>query len=155
MAKFKVRRDALFMQSASFVGGASAASTFAIAGAACIGGALTQTGGFTSGSTTTVTGSLITGTGGTAIAQILAGSGALTFGTVATSVASVTCFAVTGLTQAHKIFITGSGLSGSVTVACAYSTAAGGELCVGVINQSSENLGAGTSNVHYLAILDK
>jgi len=155
MAKFKVRRDALFMQSASFVGGASAASTMTIAGAACIGGALAMTGGITAPSTFTVTGSLITGTGGTAIAGILAGSGNIVMGALSASTASVTCFAVTGLTQAHKLFVTGSGLSGCITVACAYCTAAGGELVVGFINQSSEALGAGTSAVHYLAILDK
>jgi len=139
--RFKVKRQAYFKR------GITTASTLNVTGAVnfdstlTVDGATTQTGAWTLNS-------------GTTISKILAGSGALVFGSVATSVASVTCFAVTGLTQAYKLAVTGSGLSGCVTVACAYCTAAGGELVVGIINQSTEAV-SGTSQVHYVAFLDQ
>lgn len=130
--RFKVKRQAYFQR------GITTASTINTTG------------------TVTIGGSAIFGSGGTAIAGILAGSGALTFGAVAASAASATCFPVTGLTTAHKIFITAASLSACVTVACAQCyTGTPACLNITVLNQSTEALGAGTSTVYYLAVLDK
>jgi hypothetical protein len=58
---------------------------------------------------------LTLGSGGTQLTGILCGSGEITYGAVAASVASATCFTVTGLTPSHKIFITGASVSACVT----------------------------------------
>jgi hypothetical protein len=162
--RFKVRRQAYFKR------GITTASTLNVTGAMTQTGKITAavgidttsgsvstfSGGLTGASTVTVTGSAIFGTGGTAIAGILAGSGEVVFGAVAASTASATCFTVTGLTVAHKIFVNAACVSACATTACVYANpATPTELVYSINNNTSEALGAGTSTVHYLAILDK
>lgn len=154
--RFKVRRQAYFVR------GITTASTLDVDGAVnlnstlTVDGATTQTGGLTAASTFTSSTSAIFGSGGTAIAGILCGSGAIKLDGVAASVASATCFTVTGLTTAHKIFITAACISACLTTACVYANpATPTELVVTFNNNTTEAQGAGTSTVWYLAVLDK
>jgi hypothetical protein len=151
MSKFKVRRDALFMKSASIKGSLLADTGFNTTS----GSVSTFSGGLTAASTFTVTGSAIIGTGGTAIAGMLAGSGELVIGALNASATSAASFSVPGLTVAHKVFVTPACMSGCVTVACAFAWPSTCDLVVRFSNQTDENVGAGTSAVFYLAVLDK
>lgn len=175
MAKFKVKRAALFMSNASivkalevdqglstksgsvstFAGGLTATSTVILSGDTTISGSVSQTGAFTAASTFTVSTCAIIGTDGTAIAGILAGSGNLVIGALASSATSAASFAVAGLTVAHKIFITAACLSACITAGCVYTGAATCDLLVQLHNQSDEAVAAGTCAVFYIAVLDK
>ena len=147
--RFKVRRQAYFKR------GITAASkiTAAVGIDTTSGSVSTFSGGLTAASTATVSGCLRAGAAGTYIAGILCGSGAIKLDGIAACTASVTCFPVTGVTAAHKIFISAACISGCMALACA--TANAGEIIVGFNNGASEAVGAGTSTVYYLAILDK
>jgi hypothetical protein len=151
MAKFKVRRNALFTQSASITQDLEVDQGLSTKS----GSVSTFAGGLTAGSTFSVTGCAIAGSDGTPLAGILAGSGNLVVGALASSATSAASFSVTGLTSDYKVFVTAACLSGSVTVACAWGDAGTCDLVVRITNQSDEALGAGTSAVFYFAVLDK
>ena len=135
MASFKVRRNALFMNSACFTGAASFAGDMRV--------------------DSDFSASAISVSGGTNITHILAGSGAVSFGNLAASAPSTASITVTGLTTAHKCFLGASDISGCLTVQKLYSTAAGGELVIGVVNSASEQYTGATETFAYFAILDK
>ena len=129
MASFKVRRNARFMSAASFAGDLRVDSDFST--------------------------SAMTVSSGTNITHILAGSGQIVFGNLAASAPSTASITVAGLTTAHKCFIGASDISGCLVVAKVYSTAAGGELVVGVTNAASEQYTGATETFAYFAVLDK
>lgn len=129
MAKFKVRRQAQFMSAASFAGDLRVDSDFST--------------------------SAMTVSSGTNITHILAGSGQAVFGALAADATSTTCVAITGLTQAHKIFIGASDVSGSLIVDVLACSPGGDLLIFGVTNSGSETYAAATETFSYLAILDK
>ena len=167
---FKVRRNLLAMKGASFVGGASFASTMAFAGAACfaggasfastigVAGAASLVGNVTACGTVHITGNASLGAvvagGGTNISGILAGSGNVTFGDLAASAASTTCIAVTGLTTAYKCFVSSCNLSACTFVASAYCSGAGASLIIGVANLAVETVAGGTSPLQYFCVKD-
>lgn len=150
--RFKVKRQAYFKRGIT----CASAITAQVGVNTTSGSVSTFSGGLTAASTFTSSTSAIFGSGGTPIAGILCGSGELVYGNVAASVASATCFTVTGLTAAHKIFLTAACVSGCMYAACAYANpAAPTELVVSMVNIFAEQVDAGTSAVYYLAILDK
>jgi hypothetical protein len=166
--RFKVKRQAYFKRGITTAstldvdGAVNLNSTLTVdgvttqTGALNITGSLGVTGGLTASSTLTSSTSAIFGSGGTPIAGILAGSGELVYGNIAASTASATCFTVTGLTAAHKIFLTAACVSGCMYAACVYANpATPTELVVTMMNIHAEQVDAGTSSVYYLAVLDK
>lgn len=159
--RFKVKRQAYFKRGITTAStlnvtkGIVAACGLTVATGIVASSTMTLAGGFTAARVATTTGCLVVSTGGTPIAGLLAGSAAVTIGNIATSVASITCFPVTGLTTAHKVFINSACISGSLIATCAFCSPAGASLMVGFVNYSSETLVGGASTLHYLAILDK
>lgn len=151
MAVFKVRRNLLAMKSASIKGAFEADGGYTTPS----GSVSTFDGGLTAASTFIASGCAIIGAAGTPIAGILAGSGELVIGALAASATSAASFSVTGLTVAHKVFVTPACMSGCVTVACAFAWPATCDLVIRFSNQTDEGVGAGTSAVFYLAVLDK
>jgi hypothetical protein len=156
-SSFKVRRDLLVMKGASFSGGASAASTFTVGGAAslnstaCVAGAASFDSTIDVSSTASLA-AVSVGTAGTRISDILVGSGTMVFGALNASATSSTCLTITGLTQAHKVFLTASNISGSLQIIGIGCSPGGGLLTISVINQAAETYAGGTDEIAYLAI---
>lgn len=146
--RFKVKREAYFVK------GIKTASTLYSTLGATFASTVSITKALTAASTVTLTGSLITGDGGTPIAGILAGSGAAIFGNLNACVASATSLAITGLTTAHKCFISPSVWSACLTPTCMIASPAGW-LRIGVRVSSSEGYTGATETFSYLAVLDK
>uniref|UniRef100_A0A6M3KW88 Uncharacterized protein n=1 Tax=viral metagenome TaxID=1070528 RepID=A0A6M3KW88_9ZZZZ len=173
---FKVRRDLLALKGASIAGGASLASTLTVGGAACIVGTMKHTGaacftgaasfdgnvnvagaasivGNIKGSGTASLAAVAVGpTTGTRVAHVLCGCAVAVFGALNASVASVTSYAVTGLTQDHKIFWSPSGWSGSLAVTSMSCSPGGGILKIEVANQAVEQYSGGNNTFTFLGL---
>jgi hypothetical protein len=149
MAVFKVRRDALFMKSASVKGSFLADTGFNTTS----GSVSTFSGGLTAASTFTVTGSAIIGSGGTAIAGMLAGSTAGCPADIAASAVGAASYAVTGLTTAHKLFVTGASMTSGLVLQNV--VVAAGSFTANYGNVLSTDTTAACTVVYYLAVLDK
>lgn len=150
--KFKVRRNALFMRSASVIG--TGPTHFDEGLETASGSVSTFKGGLTAASSFLVTGSAIIGASGRAIAGLLAGSATMVFGNIVSGGASVASIAVAGLTTAHKVFIGASDLDPDLSIACV-GTVSTGCLFVNVQNTGSTQYTGATEVISYLAILDK
>jgi hypothetical protein len=134
--------DATFASSAVFSASTSFSSCAAFASSA------TVTGGLTASSSLTV------GAGGANIMGILAGSFATSTPVITASAVGYASALITGLTPAHKIFVSPSAMSGSLFIYEAYCDGTCAAVIVNLL--AAENVAEDTgAKFSYLAILDK
>lgn len=150
---FKVRRNAMFMSSASFIGPGPTDLDEGLQTSS--GSVSTFKGGLTAASSFLVTGCAIFGTGGTAVAGILAGSAALTVASYVSGCAVTMAVTVAGLTQSHKVFVSASDLPANITLGPVSCSPGGGVMLLGVKNTGSTTNAEGTHSITYMAFLDK
>jgi len=148
---YKVDQNALFAQNACITkvltvdGGIVAGSTMTFAGSTTFSGKVRAASGFNT------SGCVQIGATGTDIFHILAGSVASSTPVITASATGYASALITGLTPAHKIFVSPSAMSGSLFIYEAYCDGACAAVIINLL--ASENVAEDTgAKFSYLAI---
>ena len=88
---------------------------------------------------------------GTYYNSFLAGSGTISYGALVAGATSTACLSITGLTQAHKIFLAPSTMSGCLVMNAWSCSPGGGLLALTVANSGSETTPVGNVVFGYTA----
>lgn len=142
-------------------GGIVAGSTLTVAGAFTQSGDMTFSGSVSfadsvaAASDFNTSGCVQIGATGTNIFHILAGSVAASTPAINASATGTASATVTGLTTAHKLFVSCSAVSGCLTMYNVYCAGASAALVVNFFNGASENVAEDTGvKIAYFAIRD-